>query len=76
MSNNLVQVSQTFLNNAIQNGSINQAQYPWTQSAIHAIMNNDSRAGMELASNIVSSYGFNSMEEAVKAGLQNIMGNR
>lgn len=73
MGANLLQLSQQFIGQVVQNrADQNMINAPWKQPAIDAIMSGDQKKGMELANNIMQSYGFSSPEEAVRQGIQNL----
>lgn len=68
---NMVQVAQQILNVALQNkdrGSM--VNTPWRDAAIQAIQTGDATNGQQLATNIVKSCGFSSMQDALQSFLQ------
>lgn len=70
---NLLQAAQQFVGSVIQNNMQNKfMNAPWKDSALQAIQSGDQQTGQMLAQNIIQSCGFNSPEEAIQKGLQNL----
>lgn len=74
---NLLQAAQEFIGSVIQNNmQTNLMNTPWRDSALQAIQNGDQKTGQMLAENIIRSCGFNSPEEAIQKGLENLSSRR
>lgn len=59
----------TDMANQIARNNPNVQQVPWAQAGINAILNNDSKAGEQLANNILNSMGM-TKEEALQIARQ------
>lgn len=61
---------------AIQNRINTSNLPPWGPAAINAIMNRDSKAGQELANNLLASYGIpkDQLEPIIEQKLKQVLG--